>query len=70
MFFSAEISASQTREWRVNRVFIVGAPRSGTTLLQSMLAAHPRTVSFPETQYFVSSGGLAERRLLGWVPST
>lgn len=31
------------------RVFIVGCPRSGTTLLQSMLASHPDVFSFPET---------------------
>jgi len=31
------------------RVFIVGCPRSGTTLLQSMLASHPDVLSFPET---------------------
>jgi hypothetical protein len=34
------------------RVFVVGCPRSGTTLLQSMLAAHPQIVSFPETHFF------------------
>lgn len=33
------------------RVFLVGCPRSGTTLLQSMLAAHPQIVSFPETHF-------------------
>ena len=35
-----------------NRVFIVGAPRSGTTLLQSLLAAHPEIASFPESHVF------------------
>lgn len=35
-----------------SRVFIVGCPRSGTTLLQSMLASSPEIVSFPETHYF------------------
>jgi hypothetical protein len=35
-----------------SRIFIVGCPRSGTTLLQSMLASHPEVVSFPETHYF------------------
>ena len=35
-----------------NRVFIVGAPRSGTTLLQSLLAAHPEITSFPESHVF------------------
>ncbi len=34
------------------RVFLVGAPRSGTTLLQSLLAAHPAVISFPETHFF------------------
>lgn len=34
------------------RVFIVGCPRSGTTLLQSMFAAHPNVHSFPETHFF------------------
>jgi hypothetical protein len=31
------------------RLFVVGCPRSGTTLLQSLLAAHPDALSFPET---------------------
>jgi hypothetical protein len=34
------------------RVFIVGCPRSGTTLLQSMLASHSEIHSFPETHFF------------------
>ncbi|MBP7865992.1 MAG: sulfotransferase [Acidobacteria bacterium] len=33
-------------------VFVVGYPRSGTTLLQAMLAAQPGVVSFPETHFF------------------
>lgn len=35
------------------RAFLVGCPRSGTTLLQSLLLAHPEVVSFPETFFFV-----------------
>jgi hypothetical protein len=35
------------------RVFLVGFPRSGTTLLQSLLAAHPDVLSLPETFFFV-----------------
>ena len=35
------------------RVFIVGCPRSGTTLLQSMLAAHQQITSFPESHFFL-----------------
>ena len=33
------------------RSFIVGSGRSGTTLLQSMIASHPEIHSFPETQF-------------------
>ncbi len=35
-----------------NRLFVVGCPRSGTTLLQSFVAAHPAVLSFPETKVF------------------
>ncbi len=34
------------------RIFVVGCPRSGTTLLQSMLAAHPEVLAFRETHAF------------------
>ena len=33
-------------------VFVVGMPRSGTTLLSSLLGAHPDLVIAPETHYF------------------
>ena len=33
-------------------VFVVGMPRSGTTLLSSLLDAHPDLVIAPETHYF------------------
>lgn len=36
----------------MKRIFIVGCPRSGTTLLQSMLAAHPDLISFTESHFF------------------
>jgi len=42
----------QSRAHIERRLFLVGCPRSGTTLLQSMLAAHPRIASFPETHFF------------------
>ncbi len=32
--------------------FLVGCPRSGTTYLQSLLAAHPEIISLPETKFF------------------
>lgn len=35
-----------------SRIFVVGCPRSGTTLLQGMLAQHSRIASFPETHFF------------------
>lgn len=34
-------------------IFLVGCSRSGTTLLQSMLAAHPLIASFPESKFFI-----------------
>lgn len=37
-------------------IFIVGAPRSGTTLLTSYLASHENIVSGPETQFFNKIG--------------
>ncbi|HOP46446.1 MAG TPA: sulfotransferase [Desulfobacteraceae bacterium] len=46
------------------RVFLVGCPRSGTTLLQSLLAAHPQIASFPETHLLVSTGRTWRGRIL------
>lgn len=40
------------------RVFLVGFPRSGTTLLQSLLASHPDVVSAPETWFFIRLVGM------------
>src|SRR4051812_2800803 len=37
-------------------IFIVGVPRSGTTLLSAMLGAHPRLVCGPETHFFHQFG--------------
>jgi hypothetical protein len=34
------------------RVFVVGVPRSGTTLVQGLLAAHPALTSFTESHFF------------------
>ncbi|MEU4404404.1 sulfotransferase [Streptosporangium sp. NPDC023963] len=59
-------------------IFILGCPRSGTTMLQLMLHAHPRVAIPPETRFMVSTyqrrlqfGDLndaAHRRELGeWV---
>ena len=35
-----------------SRIFVVGCPRSGTTLLQSLLAGHSDVFSFPESHFF------------------
>lgn len=37
---------------KVQKVFIVGCPRSGTTLLQSYLASDKRVISFTESHFF------------------
>ncbi|MEG3918839.1 sulfotransferase [Microcoleus sp. T3_A4] len=36
----------------MKRIFLLGSPRSGTTILQSLLAAHPEVISFPESKFF------------------
>ncbi|MGB5915042.1 MAG: sulfotransferase [Phormidesmis sp.] len=36
----------------MKRLFLVGCARSGTTLLQSLLASHPGVASFPESNFF------------------
>ncbi|MGB7086310.1 MAG: sulfotransferase [Phormidesmis sp.] len=36
----------------MQRLFLVGCARSGTTLLQSLLASHPQIASFPESNFF------------------
>jgi hypothetical protein len=46
-----DIGAPSPREVG-SRLFVVGCPRSGTTLLQSFLAAHPAVLAFPETAVF------------------
>jgi hypothetical protein len=54
------------------RAFLVGCPRSGTTLLQSLIAAHPEVVSFPETFFFakvVPGPPHRWRRRLGFASS-
>ncbi|BCJ72486.1 sulfotransferase [Catellatospora sp. IY07-71] len=59
-------------------VFVVGCPRSGTTMLQLMLHAHPRIAIPPETRFLLAAyanrrsyGDLAEpanrRRLAEWI---
>ena len=49
------------------RVFVVGCARSGTTLLQAMLARHPRVFTLPETHFFWKAERSRLRRRLGLV---
>lgn len=49
------------------RVFLVGAPRSGTTLLQSMIASHGSVTSFPETHAFRLGIGRGPTRLTAFA---
>ncbi|MDZ7787693.1 MAG: sulfotransferase [Halofilum sp. (in: g-proteobacteria)] len=49
------------------RVFIVGCPRSGTTVLQRCVAAHSRIGSFPETDFFAKLVGGRKGRCLAWL---
>ena len=50
-----------------HRLFLVGCARSGTTLLQSLLASHPQIASFPESNFFnhLFPHSEPKRRLLG-----
>ncbi|MBE9076325.1 sulfotransferase [Romeria aff. gracilis LEGE 07310] len=34
------------------RIFVVGCPRSGTTLLQRLISNHPEITSFPESKFY------------------
>ena len=52
-----------------SRLFLVGCPRSGTTLLQSLLASHPEIASFPESHLFQSLWIYRWSRLLGLASS-
>ena len=36
----------------MQRTFVVGCPRSGTTIVQAMLARHPEVFTLPETGFF------------------
>lgn len=69
----------------MQRIFVVGCPRSGTTLVQAMLARHPDVFSLRETHFFEALfgdigmrwgdlGALSTRRWyhhrMGWARST
>lgn len=46
----------------MRRIFVVGCPRSGTTLVQAMIARHPEVFSLRETYFFESLLGDAQLR--------
>lgn len=46
----------------MRRIFVVGCPRSGTTLVQAMIARHPDVFSLRETYFFEALLGDAELR--------
>jgi hypothetical protein len=37
----------------MRRIFVIGCPRSGTTVVQAMLARHPEVFTLPETGFFM-----------------
>ncbi|MCX7513942.1 sulfotransferase family protein [Frateuria hangzhouensis] len=53
----------------IEHALVVGCPRSGTTLLQSTLAAHPDVFSTPETHFFADAIGQRAERLFALPPS-
>jgi len=62
-YFSKIINLSQ------EPVFIVGFPRSGTTLLQSLLITQENLISFPETHFFLSIYPLVSINDIGVINS-
>lgn len=48
----------------MRRIFLVGCPRSGTTVFQAMLASLPQVMSFGETNYVIRLLGQFDRWLL------
>jgi LPS sulfotransferase NodH len=53
----------------IAHALVVGCPRSGTTLLQSTLAAHPAVFSTPETHFFADAVGQRTERLFALPPA-
>lgn len=53
-----------------NRIFVVGCPRSGTTLVQSLLGAHPAILTFPESHFVVNVTGDHMKRAFCIEPET
>ena len=49
----------------IKPMFLVGCPRSGTTLIQSLIGAHPQILALPETHIFPQLIGMEAQRVFG-----
>jgi hypothetical protein len=47
-----DVATGRQRPAAIQRVFLLGCPRSGTTFLQAALSGHPAIASIPETAFF------------------
>ena len=50
----------------LRRLFVVGCPRSGTTLLQALMVRHARVTTVPETHFFAVAFGRSWLPLEAW----
>ncbi len=57
----SSLADSPVRASEMENVFIVGAPRSGTTWLQRMISAHPFVAGGPETHFFEGFGPILRK---------
>jgi hypothetical protein len=59
---SAPLNDTVARQWtrHAQLVFLVGAPRSGTTWLQAMIGSHPSVATGPETHFFKMMGKVTD----------
>lgn len=65
MNYDLDINAHLSGDSEINRrIFLVGCPRSGTTVLQRCIASHSRIRSFPETVFFEKLVGGKKGRCL------
>lgn len=55
----------------MQRIFIVGMARSGTTLIQSLVSAHPKVFTFPETHFFSKTiSQKSYKKHIQWINKT
>ena len=55
---------ASNHDWLERPVFVVGYPKSGTTLVVSLLDGHPQLVVFPEETEFMRAIGSPYARFL------